>query len=268
MTLVNLSFRPVNMNRVVGVSTRSATQAASDQDTQEGLANSLMALQRSEEFHDHSDGGVAGARHGERTAQSTHISRLPTFLQQPADFLGSLSRVLSRRSSPYDDPVPRVKESFHLSTRQDAEESVLSEEASTRSVQQAHPTAQEVPHSSPFSRSSPSLGSSAGPPLVALAVGSTLWWGWRSVRTLEKELERRYADIAYQIRRPDALSNRIVAFKYLVSCLDKSSVSRRHTARLRVRTPPDVGMHVWTTFPHSCMEYVHTPLEVFVEKHT
>ncbi|KEP65241.1 UNVERIFIED_CONTAM: hypothetical protein HHA_213490 [Hammondia hammondi] len=62
----------------------------------------------------------------------------------------------------------------------------------------------------------PSVASSRGSFIMALAFGSTVWWCWRSLRTVEKELCRRYADIAYQIRRPDALSNRIVAFKYLV----------------------------------------------------
>nr|CCA30179.1 hypothetical protein, conserved [Neospora caninum Liverpool]CEL71294.1 TPA: hypothetical protein, conserved [Neospora caninum Liverpool] len=58
--------------------------------------------------------------------------------------------------------------------------------------------------------------SSRGSWLIGVAFGSSVWWGWRSLRTVEKELGRRYADIAYQIRRPDALNNRIIAFKYLV----------------------------------------------------
>eukprot|EP00920_Eleutheroschizon_duboscqi_P033814 GHVT01081177.1.p1 GENE.GHVT01081177.1~~GHVT01081177.1.p1 ORF type:complete len:201 (+),score=33.32 GHVT01081177.1:86-688(+) len=54
---------------------------------------------------------------------------------------------------------------------------------------------------------------SALPPIAA---GLTLWWGTRAVRRIHALLERRYADIPYQLRRPDALANRIVAFKYLV----------------------------------------------------
>lgn len=49
-----------------------------------------------------------------------------------------------------------------------------------------------------------------------LAAGLTGIWGWRAARSLERVIARRYLDITYQIRRPDALSARITAFKILV----------------------------------------------------
>lgn len=57
------------------------------------------------------------------------------------------------------------------------------------------------------------------PPLkyLTLAAGLlTCIWGWRAARSIERIVSRRYSDIAYQIRRPDALSARISAFKFLV----------------------------------------------------
>ncbi|CDJ56541.1 hypothetical protein, conserved [Eimeria maxima] len=59
----------------------------------------------------------------------------------------------------------------------------------------------------------------AGHPLKYLTLASgllTCIWGWRAGRSIERVVARRYADIAYQIRRPDALSARISAFKFLV----------------------------------------------------
>eukprot|EP00916_Digyalum_oweni_P002457 GHVL01004537.1.p1 GENE.GHVL01004537.1~~GHVL01004537.1.p1 ORF type:complete len:220 (+),score=45.93 GHVL01004537.1:63-722(+) len=48
-------------------------------------------------------------------------------------------------------------------------------------------------------------------------VGSvTAIWGISSLYRIHKVLDLRYKDIAYQVRRPDALANRITAFKYLV----------------------------------------------------
>ncbi|OEH78237.1 hypothetical protein cyc_03090 [Cyclospora cayetanensis] len=41
-------------------------------------------------------------------------------------------------------------------------------------------------------------------------------WGWRAARSMERVVSRRYSDIAYQIRRPDSISARISAFKFLV----------------------------------------------------
>ncbi|KAL8449822.1 hypothetical protein Emed_002785 [Eimeria media] len=52
--------------------------------------------------------------------------------------------------------------------------------------------------------------------LTFLAVGLTGIWGWRAGRSVERVIAARYSDIAYQIRRPDALSARITAFKVLV----------------------------------------------------
>lgn len=52
---------------------------------------------------------------------------------------------------------------------------------------------------------------------VTLVAGVlTCIWGWRAGRSIERVVARRYSDIAYQIRRPDALSARINAFKVLV----------------------------------------------------
>ncbi|KAL8455785.1 hypothetical protein Emag_000359 [Eimeria magna] len=52
--------------------------------------------------------------------------------------------------------------------------------------------------------------------LTFFAVALTGIWGWRAGRSVERVIAARYSDIAYQIRRPDALSARITAFKVLV----------------------------------------------------
>ncbi|KAL8431150.1 hypothetical protein ACSSS7_005468 [Eimeria intestinalis] len=52
--------------------------------------------------------------------------------------------------------------------------------------------------------------------LTFLAAALTGIWGWRAGRSVERVIAARYSDIAYQIRRPDALSTRITAFKVLV----------------------------------------------------
>ncbi|KAL8271952.1 hypothetical protein Esti_004076 [Eimeria stiedai] len=52
--------------------------------------------------------------------------------------------------------------------------------------------------------------------LTFLAAALTGIWGWRAGRSVERVIAGRYSDIAYQIRRPDALSARITAFKVLV----------------------------------------------------
>lgn len=52
--------------------------------------------------------------------------------------------------------------------------------------------------------------------VTLLAGVLTCIWGWRAGRSIERVVARRYSDIAYQIRRPDALSARISAFKVLV----------------------------------------------------
>eukprot|EP00386_Alphamonas_edax_P000413 GDKI01001273.1.p1 GENE.GDKI01001273.1~~GDKI01001273.1.p1 ORF type:complete len:226 (-),score=27.30 GDKI01001273.1:128-805(-) len=41
------------------------------------------------------------------------------------------------------------------------------------------------------------------------------YWGFRSLKTMHRFLGQRYSDIPYQIRRPDSIANRIVAFKRL-----------------------------------------------------
>lgn len=52
---------------------------------------------------------------------------------------------------------------------------------------------------------------------LPLAAGVlTCIWGWRVARSIERVVALRYSDIAYQIRRPDALTSRISAFKFLV----------------------------------------------------
>ncbi|CDJ63347.1 hypothetical protein, conserved [Eimeria necatrix] len=52
---------------------------------------------------------------------------------------------------------------------------------------------------------------------LPLAAGVlTCIWGWRAARSIERVVALRYSDIAYQIRRPDALTSRISAFKFLV----------------------------------------------------
>jgi hypothetical protein len=51
-------------------------------------------------------------------------------------------------------------------------------------------------------------------PLVLCGALSALW-AVRSIGAMNKVLNRRYADIVYQIRRPDIISNRITAWKYL-----------------------------------------------------
>lgn len=52
--------------------------------------------------------------------------------------------------------------------------------------------------------------------LTLLAGVLTGIWGWRAGRSVERVVAGRYSDITYQIRRPDALSARINAFKVLV----------------------------------------------------
>ena len=51
-------------------------------------------------------------------------------------------------------------------------------------------------------------------PLVMCGALSALW-AIRSFGAMNKVLNRRYSDIVYQIRRPDIISNRITAWKYL-----------------------------------------------------
>ncbi|CDJ49709.1 hypothetical protein, conserved [Eimeria brunetti] len=83
-----------------------------------------------------------------------------------------------------------------------------------------------------------------GHPLKYLTLAAGLltgFWGWRAARSIERVVARRYADIAYQIRRPDALSARITAFKFLVLgglVLPGSAVA---FASLQLRAPQLAG---------------------------
>lgn len=52
--------------------------------------------------------------------------------------------------------------------------------------------------------------------LLVFAVAASGVWGFFSLRKINRLLERRYADIAFQIRRPDSLRSRASAFKTLV----------------------------------------------------
>ncbi|PHJ23725.1 transmembrane protein [Cystoisospora suis] len=205
------------MSQGLRISTGNTSEILSADERHEGDGAEVMAWQRLENTRAHSGSGDdTVARIEERASQSDFISRLPVSLQQPAYFLRSLSRVVTRTRSPYEDSAAGAEWGCKSSATQDSGDSDVSTEASTASDHLPYANAQQVPSHDPASRLSSSLGSSSGPALVGLAVGCTVWWGWRSVRVLERALERRYADIAYQIRRPDSLSNRIVAFKYLV----------------------------------------------------
>ncbi|PFH36493.1 hypothetical protein BESB_046850 [Besnoitia besnoiti] len=120
------------------------------------------------------------------------------FFHRVASIISGRASIYSSSSaSPRDDSVTR---GFCSSSKSPARESAAS----------------SLSPSSETASSAHAISTRRDPVLLGVAVGSTAWWFWRSVRTVEREVGRRYADIAYQIRRPDALSNRIVAFKYLV----------------------------------------------------
>lgn len=53
------------------------------------------------------------------------------------------------------------------------------------------------------------------PSLYHVAALMTGFWAYRCYRTFNELMIVRYADIAYQIRRPDVLANKVVALKYL-----------------------------------------------------
>merc|ERR1719326_1861002 len=43
----------------------------------------------------------------------------------------------------------------------------------------------------------------------------TLFWGYRMSRTFNKLMDVRFADINYQLRRPDVIANKVIALKFL-----------------------------------------------------
>ncbi|EAN32624.2 putative integral membrane protein [Theileria parva strain Muguga] len=57
--------------------------------------------------------------------------------------------------------------------------------------------------------------------LSALAVGNVVW-GYNIFRRINRLLNIRYSNPVYQIRRPESLSNRLIAFKYF--CIGGSIV--------------------------------------------
>ncbi|EPR59539.1 putative transmembrane protein [Toxoplasma gondii RUB] len=135
----------------------------------------------------------------------------PPFLHRPR-FLKVLSRILCGDENvwtPSSSPQHRIPR--HVDAGDSRNLGVVDSSSTSCSHFSLPPTSP-----APSLPSCPPVASSGGSFIMALAFGSTVWWCWRSLRTVEKELSRRYADTAYQIRRPDALSNRIVAFKYLV----------------------------------------------------
>ncbi|EER16275.1 hypothetical protein Pmar_PMAR003739 [Perkinsus marinus ATCC 50983] len=70
--------------------------------------------------------------------------------------------------------------------------------------------------SNPMKRAVAGLKAVYTPHILDLAALVSAVWGYRAFKNMNKLLERRYADITYQIRRPDVLLNRIVSLKYLV----------------------------------------------------
>lgn len=52
------------------------------------------------------------------------------------------------------------------------------------------------------------------PTVLQVTAVVTLLWGFRFLRSVNRLMERRYSDIAYQILRPDVLRNRVSALKY------------------------------------------------------
>merc|ERR1719456_139150 len=52
------------------------------------------------------------------------------------------------------------------------------------------------------------------PNLYAVAGVLAAFWAYRSGRTFNMLMESRYSDVLYQLRRPDVLSNKVVAMKY------------------------------------------------------
>mmetsp|Transcript_97502 Transcript_97502/g.223521 ORF Transcript_97502/g.223521 Transcript_97502/m.223521 type:complete len:225 (+) Transcript_97502:50-724(+) len=53
------------------------------------------------------------------------------------------------------------------------------------------------------------------PSLYHVAILGTAGWGYKSFKRFNYLMTVRYADITYQIRRPDVLANKLVALKYL-----------------------------------------------------
>ncbi|KAF4655661.1 hypothetical protein FOL47_009337 [Perkinsus chesapeaki] len=70
--------------------------------------------------------------------------------------------------------------------------------------------------SNPMKRAVAGLKAVYTPHILDLAAAVSAIWGYRAFKNMNKVLERRYADITYQIRRPDVLLNRIASLKYLV----------------------------------------------------
>ena len=57
------------------------------------------------------------------------------------------------------------------------------------------------------------------PTVLEMAAVGTCLWGFRSVTAINALLVQRYADVTYQILRPDVLKNRVFALKYFGSGL-------------------------------------------------
>lgn len=51
--------------------------------------------------------------------------------------------------------------------------------------------------------------------ILLLSGALSVWWTVRSFFAMNKVLAKRYDDVVYQIRRPDVIANRLVAWKYL-----------------------------------------------------
>eukprot|EP00918_Siedleckia_nematoides_P101431 GHVU01221558.1.p1 GENE.GHVU01221558.1~~GHVU01221558.1.p1 ORF type:complete len:211 (+),score=22.70 GHVU01221558.1:1749-2381(+) len=78
-----------------------------------------------------------------------------------------------------------------------------------------------------------------------LAAGCMAWWSYRVVRTANKLLTLKYADVAYQLRRPDSIANRVRAFKVLVigGCaipLLSTAAVYAHLRIARQHSPPEL----------------------------
>ncbi|KAL8440008.1 hypothetical protein Efla_004924 [Eimeria flavescens] len=114
------------------------------------------------------------------SAESMASVSSPTFVSRLREQVFALSQLLRRTAGPVG---PRTEE----------------EDTQGASVQQLQQKKKQLLQYFPF-----------------LAVALTGVWGFRASRSVERVIARRYSDIAYQIRRPDALSARISAFKFLV----------------------------------------------------